>query len=316
MNLGTHALRDLRKTVDSELKERKNRSNKRVQEHLDQGSASNEASLSNMTQGSEDDDDETPPTNKKQKKAEDARINETTEERVIPIKAIIGGSKDIPSVLSQTSSDVPESSICGSVNPKKFYKSEIKDPLPDDDSKCNVLSSPGDKEGSVVISAKKRKKKPNAKLSGLSFESALTMADKKINSKRTKSKEDPYTERGSDLIPTATFSGQSQPSLSTGLSTSDDTPLLSHDEKVCAGSSSKLREPCSSAASSNNNTEGNLINLSRLRGTDSSQREPYLKKPKRVIDQEPPKPAPSPSYSILSKKDIEFNGNNDTIILT
>ena len=53
-----------------------------------------------------------------------------------------------------------------------------------------------------------------------------------------------------------------------------------------------------------------LINLTELANKVKTSTKRYIlvNKKKRVIDKEPPKPRPLPSYSILKKKEIDFNG--------
>ena len=53
-----------------------------------------------------------------------------------------------------------------------------------------------------------------------------------------------------------------------------------------------------------------LINLTELanKAKTSTKRYIVVNKKKRVIDKQPPKPRPLPSYSILKKKEIDFNG--------
>ena len=53
-----------------------------------------------------------------------------------------------------------------------------------------------------------------------------------------------------------------------------------------------------------------LINLTELanKAKTSTKRYILVNKKKRVIDKQPPKPRPLPSYSILKKKEIDFNG--------
>ncbi len=299
--------------VDQELKERKDRSDKRVKELLDTPKHKDLP----LVKGTQDTLNSKKKVEHSKHKMAAAGLSHTKptvvkNPKLISIKALLNASnKATVSSTIPIASTSKETVSSNKIIPLKFYSSQGSKNFDDefDGLDCGEVgsSSRGEKrerKTELVTVGKSSKKMKKEK----SFEAALMAS----SSKRKKNKQiNPTRDRGNE-------GNKIHPSSDVITPLSPTTPILSETSELCSTSDigvvsgadciSEEKGSGSNDVFSLHDTPSNdsLINLSTLRRTNNINKE--IKKYRRTIDKVPVKPRPLPTYSILSKKEHEFNG--------
>ena len=333
-NNSTRELMGLRRMADQEIKERKKRSDKRVKELLD---TPTNKDLPLVKKGTHDSLSSKKVGLLKHKMAASLTNSKATvvgakRPKMISIKNLLNDSLDAGSSVPPKSASSPsdKASSSNKIIPLKFYSSQTSKTFDDDieSFSCDEVGSSnrGEKrEREVELPSAKSNKKMRKEIS---FEAALMNSSKKKKRKlltnktrhnetiKRSSKSPPSDQR---LLPSLSPSDQRLlPSLSPSCK---DTPLLYEGEEVCDGEGGigdcimeDVGHRNERSLSHDMLKTDSLINLSNLRRTNNTcTKEINLKKFRRSIDKMPVKPRPLPSFSILSKKEAEFNG---TLLIT
>lgn len=313
-NHSTHELRDLRKMADQELNERKEQSNKRVRDLLEEDTPTNstDSSFEKSNQDRKESSSGTKTVEAlKRKMAASSKAPASgsgSKQRLIPLRSLISSTKDEqqqllfslppPKVSHNQSESEMSSSNLQKMIPVNFYSKKSSDPdleILDDDT---YTSSVGEKRARGADSVSE---KPSKKMKEMSFEAALSnnrVAKKKKPLKPRKSKVERNVD--SDVI---VIADDHKPSDKPSLLVQDgDTPLGYREEPRSDCSNDKLLTHPTNPPTPIYSFAG-LHSLKRTNVIEKNQ-----KRIKRVFDKEPAKPRPLPSFSILPKKEIEFNG--------
>lgn len=281
-NRASLELKNLRKMVNKELMERKERSDKRVRDQMNLATSTSDCVKKRKI-------DSSSITNvkihkKKEKTAVGTVLNKikqpivessSSKNAMVPIKSILSKTQekspfDVPSPDSKLAEGKSKEH---KMIPLKFYSSKEKRKLSSEDASDICSSIVGDNKKSTSKHTKR----------DMSFEAALC----KGGSNRKK------LVKNKELISRIK---EKKRLGSLNMKANSDTQGTEEDQPL-KGTPSPITE------------DATMINLSQLRNSTAPQsNNRKIRKVERVIDKQPPVPRPRPTFSILTKKEIEFNG--------
>lgn len=293
-NRATLELRNLRKMTEQELKERKERSDKRVRDQISPTTPIPEDVPAKRRKRDMSSSTDTIMSNEEilvtRTASKGKSVGSRSKDILVPINSVLSNTKErspfdlppppLPLVQSEEEK-IEQPPKTHKMIPLKFYSDKKKRRLSSEDASDSSMKSSEDSNYSKKSTSKFVK-------GGLSFEAALSKGGSNKNKKRKQKELNSKLREEAGLEP----------------------HILKSNVSICETQGAEPEDCPDKPSSSQEGTpidSNTLVNLSQLRKSTSTSND-HIKKVKRVIDTKPPVPCPVPTFSILSKKGIEFNG--------